>query len=206
MYRDDITKIKKRVEKVFKAVEFIFAGAIIVSFIAVVIVIAAFFAKQGSFKAIKGNMDWCMRYEIFKNSYWNINIPFKIIQPFSTSMFSAKAAFLTCIISWISIKMSIIIYGIKQISDILKTILNDMTPFIMENVKRIKKLGCLIIIYSAAGDVLMNIFCYIFVTKIFSMNLENIDIIGVIIGGIILVIADIFKYGVFLQNEFDTTL
>jgi len=76
----------------------------------------------------------------------------------------------------------------------------------MKNVKRLKKLAYTIIIYSVVVDLLSSLLCSIFVTKIYNLDLSNIHLSGVLIGWLIIIISDIFKYGVFLQKEFDTTL
>ncbi|MPN53761.1 hypothetical protein SDC9_201427 [bioreactor metagenome] len=76
----------------------------------------------------------------------------------------------------------------------------------MNNAKSLKKIAYTIAIYSVSTEILAAILCSAFVTKIFTIDLLSIHWSGVIVGGLIFIVADIFQYGVFLQNEYDTTL
>ncbi len=124
-------------------------------------------------------------------------------------MVVAKHAFLTSMFLLL-VKVSLIIYGVKQAADFLNSIANDKAPYVIRNVKRIKKIAYVIIFYSVAVDILSCLLYLIFVTRIFTLDLSNVHLSGilsgVLSGGFILVIADLFKYGVFLQEEFDTKL
>ncbi|MDR3602351.1 MAG: DUF2975 domain-containing protein [Desulfosporosinus sp.] len=204
MSQDNISIIKKRADKIQKVIALIFILGVILFFAALIGFVVLFFASSEKFNAVRGNLDWSINYELAKSSSFFITIPHKIL-PISTSRFSAKYAGLTSLFSLL-INLSFTLYGIKQVGNILKSMANDITPFIMDNVKRLNKLAYIIIIYSVAVDILSNLFVSIFVTKIFFLDLSNIHLSGVLVGGLILVIADIFKYGVFLQKEFDTTL
>ncbi|SHJ15714.1 DUF2975 domain-containing protein [Desulfosporosinus lacus] len=162
-------------------------------------------ASPERFTAVKGNLNWRVSYNLSNSSSFFIDIPYKIMQPIYTPTFSAKYAIISSLFS-ILIKVSITLFGLYQVVDILKSTLNDLTPFIMDNVKRLKKLAYSIIVYSVVADILSSILFSTLVTRVYMLNLSNIHLSGVLVGGLILVIADIFKYGVYLQNEFDTTL
>lgn len=150
-------------------------------------------------------MDWSINFTLANGSHFFIIIPYKIIQPLDSSSFSAKYAIITYLISAL-LSLSLSLYGIKQILNILKSIVKDISPFIMDNAKSLKKLAYTIITYSVVADILANILCSAFVIKIFTFDLSNIHLSGVLVGGLIFIIADIFQYGVYLQNEYDTTL
>lgn len=205
MSQENIRIIKKRASAIQKVISVILFFGVILSFVALIVAVFLFFASPDKFNAVRGNLDWSINYTLTNSSHFSINIPFKLIQPLNSNMFSAKYA---AIISFVTIflRTSLILYGINQVANILKSTANDITPFIMANVVRLKKLAYSIITYSVAADLLSNLLYSIFVTKIFFLNLSNIHLSGVLIGGLIFVIADIFKYGAFLQQEFDTTL
>jgi hypothetical protein len=204
MSRDDLILIKKRAYTIEKVLKFIFKIAIILFFTGVIVVLAIiFFASPERFNAVRGNLNWHITYNFINDSSFFIDIPFKFIQLLDSSKFNAKHAVSISLIS-ILLKESLILYGLNQVVKILYSISNDIPPFTMDNVERLKKLSYSIVIYSVAADILSNVLYSIFVTKIFVLDLSNIHLGGVLIGGLILVIADIFKYGVYLQNEFDT--
>lgn len=206
MYQDNITIIKERAKKLQKITNIIFLLGIIFLFALIVVVILLLAAQQERFTAIKGNLTWNIEYQLNNGTSFGIYIPFKIIQPLSNTMFSAKSAFIVFLISNIVFKSTIVLYGIRQVSNILKSTHEDATPFIIGNISRLKKIAYSIIIYSSVSDIFISILCWIFVTKIFLLNLSTISISGVLIGGLILFISEIFKYGLLLQKDFDTTL
>ena len=205
MSQDNIRIIKKRASTIQKLIKVILIIGVIFSFAILISCVVLFFASSERFNAVKGNLDWSMNYKLTNGSSFFINIPFKIMQPLNASMFIAKNAAITSLFALL-INTSLMLYGLKQIANILNSTANDITPFIMDNVKSLKKLAYTIILYSAAVDLLSSLLFTLFVTNIVSLNLATIHLSGVLVGGLILVIADIFKYGVFLQQEFDTTL
>lgn len=205
MSQENIRIIKKRASSIRKVINVILLLGVILSFTALIVSVFLFFASPDRFNAVKGNLDWTINYSLTNGSDFFITIPFKLVQPINSNMFSAKYAAITSFVI-IFLRTSLILYGINQVANILKSTTNDITPFIMDNVQRLKKLAYSIITYSVAIDFISNLIYSVFVTKIFLINLSNIHLNGVLIGGLIFVMADIFKYGVFLQREFDTTL
>ena len=205
MIQKDIGKIKSRASIIHKIIELIFFLGVMIFFAGLAASILFIFSSPDKFNAVKGNLNWSINYILDNGSTFFIVIPFKIIQPLDSSMFSAKYAIITYLLSSL-FGLSLILYGIRQIVNILKSTAKDITPFIMDNAKNLKKLAYSIIFYSLASDILSNILCSVFVTKIFFIDLSNIHLSRVLVGLLILIIAEIFQYGVYLQNEYDTTL
>ena len=205
MSKDNIILIKKRAYTIEKVLKLIFKLAIILFFTGLIVLVIIFFALPERFNAVRGNLNWHITYDFINGSSFFIDIPFKFIQPLDSNVFNAKHAVLISVIS-ILLKESLVLYGLNQVVKILCSISNEFPPFTMDNVERLKKLSYSIVIYSVAADILSNVLYSIFVTKIFVLDLSNIHLSGVLIGGLILVIADIFKYGVYLQNELDTKM
>lgn len=205
MREANIAAIKKRANTVHDIIEIVFSIGIILVILGTIVLVFSFFASPERFTAVKDNLGWSLHYKLTENSSFFIGVPFKILQSLESNMFSAKYAAMTCLFSLL-IRLSLILYGIKQVKNILKSMVKDITPFTMNNVKSLKNLGLSIMIYSVVLDMLTSILFSAFVTKIFLLNLTNLHLSGLFIGLLIFVIADIFQYGVFLQNEFDTTL
>lgn len=205
MSQDNIESLQKRASSIHIVMELIFVIGAIIFVAGIIGFIYLFFASPARFNAVKGNLDWSITYKLTNGSSFFINIPFKVLQPLDNNMINVKSALLTGLFSLI-IKDSFIMYGIKLAADFLNSVTNDKTPYVIPNVKRIKKIAYSIIIYSVAVDTLSSILYSIFVTRIFAFDLSNVHLSGVLIGGLILVIADLVKYGVFLQKEFDAKL
>lgn len=205
MIQKDSEKIRWRANIIHKVIKLIFILGVLVVFAGLIGSVFFLLASPDKFSAVKGNMDWSLSYSLANDSEFFTIIPFKIIQPYDSSMFSAKYALITFTISHL-LSLSLSLYGIKQILNILKSTAKDITPFIIDNAKSLKKLAYTIITYSVVADILANILCSAFVIKIYTVDLSNIHLTGVLLGGLIFIIADIFQYGVYLQNEYDTTL
>ncbi|WP_088185790.1 DUF2975 domain-containing protein [Desulfosporosinus sp. FKA] len=205
MIRNDIEKIKSRATILHKIIILIFFLGIISVFAVLSASVYFSFASPDKFNAVKGNLDWSISYTLENGSTFFIIIPFKIMQPLGPRMFSAKDALITYLLSSL-LGFTLILYGIKQIANILKSTANDITPFTLGNAKNLRKLTYSIITYSLLSDTLSNVLCSLFVTKIFWVELSNIHFSALLLGGLIFIIAEIFQYGVYLQNEYDTTL
>lgn len=205
MSEGNIATIKKRACVIQTLIRIIFILGVIIFLAVILITLLLFFASPENFNAVKENLNWHISYSLSNHSSFFIEVPFKIMQPLDNSLFSAKYAALTSLLSLL-IKLSVTLYGINQIAKILEFPANGLTPFVLANVQSLQKLALTIIIYSVILDLLVNLAYSVFVTKIFNINFANIHFSGLLVGGLILIIADIFQYGVFLQNEFDTTL
>ena len=108
----------------------------------------------------------------------------------------------------------VIIYGFalavifKQIRNILKTV-EAGTPFEKDNTKRLTIIGTVLIIGSFVFNA-MNGLVTINIIKLFEWNKYSFayspDLFILFTGLLILILAGIFNYGAYLQNEYDTTL
>jgi hypothetical protein len=205
MSEENIKNIQKRAGSIHIITEIIVVIGTMIFLAALIGCIYLSFASQERFYAIKDNLDWSINYKVTNSSSFFIKIPFTAIQTSENIMFNAKHALLTCF-SALLIKASFVIYGTKLASDFLNSIANDIPIFMRKNAKRIKRISYLIIIYSAAADILTKVLYSIFITQKFTLDLADFHLSGVLVGGLILVIADIFEYGVFLQQEFDAKL
>lgn len=189
-------------------VQFIFIIGVILGVIlliaTLIVAIVMFFASPEKFNAVQGSLDWSIHYTLTNGSSFFIDIPFKIIRLSDSGRFSAKYAAIASLLS-ISISTSFILYGIKQVSNIFKSTANDITPFIMDNVRSLENIAYIIIIYSVTVNILTNFLFLVFVQKMY-ISFASFYLSGVLTGMLIFFMADIFKYGVFLQKEFDTTL
>ncbi|MCR3920920.1 MAG: DUF2975 domain-containing protein [Firmicutes bacterium] len=103
-----------------------------------------------------------------------------------------------------------IIYGliISQLTSFLKTVENGM-PFASANVKRLNMIGILFIV----GSFIINTVYGLVANKIIhalgistlSVNLQS-DANMLFMGIIIIILAGIFRYGSYLQDEYDATI
>jgi len=117
------------------------------------------------------------------------------------------------------ISFAVTIFIIVQLRGILKNVING-TPFSNNSINHISKLGYGIIVGGFLYNLIEFLTEYMWIrmfeieevlmqaTQIgeVKINLSPLDISSIVIGVFILLLAAIFKYGNYLQEEYDTTL
>jgi hypothetical protein len=96
----------------------------------------------------------------------------------------------------------------RQVRDILKTVSTD-TPFDRKNSTRLLNIGAILIGYSILFNILNSVILMNLIDafKIYDINVKSsFDIFMLLTGLLMLILAGVFKYGAYLQNEYDTTL
>ncbi len=192
--------------KINKLLNFVI-GVNIFLFIGFIAIITwASFMPEQSFSVEKGIGHWSLSFDFSNSASFSALVPFSILQPISETIFSAKTAFLTFYISLGFIYFPLFIYGLLIVQEIVISTIKEESPFNNINAQRIKKIAYLLIGYSLFSDLLINFFMYVFVTNIFLLNISNVSFNGFVIGAVMLLIAHIFRYGSFLQQEHDETI
>jgi hypothetical protein len=161
---------------------------------------------QELFAAEKGIAHWFFSVPLSDTLTNSVMVPFTYFQPINPDMFDAKTAYLVVSLTNTTLIFITYIYSIGQIRNIIGSILSGSSPFNQANATRLKKLGIVVILYSLLAKLVLNILICLFVTRIFSINLGGISLIGIIIGILVLFVSEIFKYGALLQEEHDSTL
>jgi hypothetical protein len=97
---------------------------------------------------------------------------------------------------------------VKQLEGLLRTVEKN-EPFVSDNTKRLVYIGFILIIgsflYKGAGFIVAS-------SIINTFHITNIDLVYsvensmTLVGFMILIVAGVFKYGSFLQKEYDSTL
>lgn len=201
-----INKMKSRSKAIFWIMRFLTWGIGILLLVSIGLITWASFLPQDMFEATKGISHWSLSIAISEQGSFSVTVPFTILQGLNTDMFQAKAAFLTFTLVSILTFLLVFLYGVIQVKNILWSITEAYTPFTSQNAIRLRNLAFIIIGYSLLGNLIVNMAMVIFVTNIFIINLVNISISGLIIGSLLLIISQIFRYGAYLQKEYDTTL
>lgn len=120
----------------------------------------------------------------------------------------ALKQFFQTLLLMVAVPSSILIIINHNLRLILKTVVNDR-PFERNNAKRLFVIGIVLIASSVIWKTVEGLFI---LTAVNMMQFENIDINFTIdgtmlfTGFLILILAGIFRYGSYLQEEYDTTL
>lgn len=96
----------------------------------------------------------------------------------------------------------------KQLVHILKSVENDI-PFVKENAKRISTVGVVLLLSSflipAFGFIVARSMIDLLKIQNISLN-YSVNIYLVLAGFLMLILSGIFRYGSYLQNEYDETI
>jgi hypothetical protein len=160
---------------------------------------------QDLFTAEKGIAHWSFSVPLSDTVRNSVLVPFTYFQPINPDMFDVKKAYLVVSLTNIVLVFWAYLYSIGQIRHMIGSILSGISPFILANATRLRRLGIAVILYSLLAKLILNILICLLVTGIFSINLGGISLIGIIIGILVLFVSEIFKYGALLQEEHDST-
>ncbi|MFP4015591.1 MAG: DUF2975 domain-containing protein [Halanaerobiales bacterium] len=129
---------------------------------------------------------------------------------------AADSGFLVNILLAAVLIFALLIYIIKQVKDILRHTIGKGTPFIKENVLRMKSIAYSIFIYAIASFIIEVYFISTVDKGIFNTinSLEQIEISArisiplwpIVVGVLILILSEIFQYGYELQQDNDAIL
>lgn len=97
---------------------------------------------------------------------------------------------------------------LKKLADLLKTIEND-EPFAGENSKHLTVIGAVLLVGSFGFRIIGAIVANTMIETLHITHIDvnaSIDIFMAMTGLLVLILAAIFKYGNYLQKEYDSTL
>ena len=177
--------------------DILFWISVVSAAISLLLLIATFFINENSFAFLKARaglnvMVGVIKFNIDPSLYENINLKhlLQTMLPMVTVLFS----------------MSIVISHNLRL--ILKTVANDR-PFEKNNAKRLFIISIVLIIVSVVWKIIEGIYALTIVNilKIESIDVNfSIDGAMLLTGVLILILAGVFRYGSYLQDEYDTTL
>ncbi len=95
--------------------------------------------------------------------------------------------------------------GLKKLINLTNDILNNESPFQLKHIKSLRKFSYILILYSTLGNTVLCVLFSIFVIDFMNITFDFMWS-GIFIGILGYIFSDITEYGLFLQEEYDTTL
>jgi len=190
----------------YAILQVLFWGGILLYAFLIAVDIWYCFKPADQFFAEKGIAHWSFSVTLSSTSSRSVLVPFVQFQPINPESFSPKAAYLVSSFTVITLAFATYLYSIRQIRHIIKSLKLGISPFRYENVVHLKRLGIAIILYSLFSKLILNVLYILIVDIPFAINLSGISLQGIFIGVLVLIIAEVFRHGVYLQEEHDTTL
>lgn len=135
----------------------------------------------------------------------NGSIPKIILHFLPMDYINVHAAIICDVIVSKILAFILVVIGLKKMLSLSTDILNGESPFQLKYVKSLRKLSYAILFYSTLGNTLLCILLSAFATHRVLITFD-FDWIGVLIGMMGYIFSDITEYGLFLQEEYDTTL
>jgi len=200
------TLARASIRQLYAILQILFWGGILIYAVLMAVDIWYIFKPANQFSAERGIAHWSFSVTLSPTLSRSVIVPFVQFQPINPETFSSKAAYLVTNITVITLGFATYLYSIRQISHIIKSLKQGISPFRYENVVYLKRLGIAIILYSLFSKLLLNVLYILIVDIPFAINLSGISLQGIFIGILVLIIAEVFKHGVYLQEEHDTTL
>lgn len=191
------TKNAKVVMHFVRAARWIFLGLTVLS---VLVALGLFFVPQDVFEV---NID--------KLDGWRLELS-SVLQ-IDTSVLSPSLTFNIKTILWPFSLLTLIVCGcLSQVFYELQKILRhviDANPFAIQNGRSLGVIGIYITVFAFLKPVAM-FFFYSHMIDVFALKgyhvLYKIDLFLVFVGVMVALLSQLFKYGSFLQTEFDETL
>lgn len=159
---------------------------------------------EEAFEAAKGVAHWSFSVSLSDTVSHSHLVPFTQFQPLSPERFSPKSAYLVTAFSRFVFGAAVYLIAILQLRNLVGS-LSAGSPFVPDNVNRLRRLAFVIIAYSVLSNIFMSAMYWLFVHDVFSINVA-VSLKGLGIGLLVLCIAEVFRHGVYLQEEVDTTL
>jgi len=132
-------------------------------------------------------------------------IPKSILHFIPIHMINIRAAIVVDFLISHIVPFIIIIIGLRETGNLTTDMLNNKTPFQAKHIHSLRKISYIVLLYSTLGNTLICILISIFAADYFSVTVV-FSWIGVLIGVLGYIFSDITEYGLFLQDEYDTTL
>ncbi|WP_017473430.1 DUF2975 domain-containing protein [Amphibacillus jilinensis] len=202
-----LRSMQQTTNRVLQVLNFVLAGGCLFFLIVFVMLVWASFLPGDSFSIEQGIEQWALNANLTENgtSFFS-TVSFRHLPSLPEHRINVKAAFLVQLFFNLLIYLSLFIYAIYQLKQILLTMYEEDGPFTMENTIRLKRLGWLIVGYALLSDLIVLLAMLVFSTHTFSISYEVINFTALIIGAVLLILAHVFQYGSFLQHEYDTTV
>lgn len=198
--KDTQLKTIHRAEKFFKLT---FLLICLFASISIITLIGATFSPRTAFSIEEGLEIWRVNYPISEITLFTSISTGKLAHLQSPEA-SAKGLFIVSLFT-IIIYLTVVGYITKLFTHMLHAISTNHSPFTLDSVYVLKRIGWIIIIMSLLVDIFDQLLYAIFVTKIFylQIQLNNIDYFLVGLG--ILVISHVFYVGYTSQKAVDAT-
>ncbi|GAF66137.1 hypothetical protein BTS2_3037 [Bacillus sp. TS-2] len=174
----------------------------------ITILVWGLFLPEVAFTATKGVAHWELNIGMLGSFSFSLLVPFSLLpttMPYPY-MFEVKTAFITYLLSNQLVYTPLLFYVLHLVTTFINHMMDSESPFHFEAVAQLKRIAFVVIAYSIFGLFMVNLAINIFVTHSLNISLMNFHYVGLLIGLFLLAVYHLFRYGVYLQEDVDTTL
>lgn len=198
------------IKNLHSLLEFCYYGTIILFIIGLVVTFATPLLPDEAITFEKGVNEWFYSVNLplgIGSAAFTIqrSIPKNLLQFIPIDMLNVTTAIIIDSIINIMLMILLVNIGFKKLLNLTNDILKGNSPFQLKYIKSFRIFSFLIILYSTLGNTLLCLLFSLFVTGFLSITFD-FTWSGVFIGIIGYIFSDITEYGLFLQDEFDSTL
>lgn len=200
----------KNINNLYSLLKFFYYVTIFLAFISIIITIATPLLPDANITFEKGIREWFYSIVLptgigsssFTSSH---NISKNILHLVPIRMINIKAAIILDSLINLVFLILLVNIGLKKLVVLTKNILNNESPFQLKHIKSLRQFSLIIILYSTLKSTILGILFSIFVIDSINITLDFMWS-GIFIGILGYIFSDITEYGLFLQDEYDTTL
>ncbi|MBF4693582.1 hypothetical protein [Fusibacter ferrireducens] len=198
------------IKNLHSVLKFFYYGTLLIAFINLIITLAIPSLPDSAITFERGIREWAysvdfplgigsMSFTLFHT------IPTTILQFLPVKYINVQAAIMIDSIISLFCLIILINLGLKKLVNLTQDILNNESPFQLKHIKSFRIFAFIVMLYSTLGNTVLCILFSIFVTGFMSVTFDFMWS-GVFFGILGYIFSDIAEYGLFLQDEYDTTL
>jgi len=185
---------------------FLFYVSIIILGASVIITIMISFSSSNLFESEFLNNSWIVRYTISEKVFLIFKLPISIIQEHTPIETRVKAIIIIYTIVNSLMAQILYLFSFLFIRKILESIQVGSSIFSLNSIRKVKILTILFSSFYLTKDFLLTSIINYFYLDIVFFNFTNLNLEILLITALMFVLIDIFHYGNYLQDEYDSVL
>ncbi len=200
----------KSIQQLTSLLNFFYYATLIMLFISIIVTIAIPFLPDTAIKFEQGIREWFYSVDLpigIGGGAFTMrsSIPSTILSIQRIKMINVNAAIIINSLIGTILLIVLVNRGLKKLIDLTSNMLKGESPFQLKYIKALRKFSFVVAIYSTLSYALQGLLVSIFATNFFNITLTFMWS-GLFFALLGYIVSEIAEHGLFLQNEYDTTL
>lgn len=202
-------KFNQNIKNLHSILKFIYYVLIVIAILGIISYIAFPFLPDSAISFEQGIRGWVYYVNVpligSVSTSLTGDIPNNILQFVSIEKINVSAAIIINSLISDTLFFIILILGLKKLLNLTAAMLKNETPFQLKYIKSLRHFSYIILLYSTLSNTVLSLLNSLFVVNFFYFTFD-FKWSGVLFGIVGYIFSDITEYGLFLQDEYDSTL